>query len=379
VTGVARPAQARSSWVLLGIGGLAAPIAAVLADQRAGAAATQDWPPFVLVTGLLLVGIVARDEGLFSAIGSRLATIAPGARSLFVGGCIAVALVTAVLNLDTAVVFLTPVLLHAARSRGVRTEPLLYGSLLLANSGSLLLPGSNLTNLIVLGHSRLSGTQFAAHMWAPWLISIAICTLVVGVGERRGLRSGERPKGAREPLRMGLGVTAVAASVALVLALRNPALAVLGVGMGSAVLSMVRRRSELREIASALGLPVLVGLFGLAVALGTVGRSWGALSSWSGHAGIWSSAFVAAAGSIVLNNLPAASLFGAHLPAHPLALLAGLDLGPNLLASGSLAWVLWLRAARSAGEHPSMVRASRLGFVATPLALTATVGLLSLH
>ena len=64
------------------------------------------------------------------------------------------AVVTAVLNLDTAVVFMTPVLLHAARAAALPDGPFLYGAVFMANSASLLLPGSNLTNLIVLAHER---------------------------------------------------------------------------------------------------------------------------------------------------------------------------------------------------------------------------------
>ena len=80
-----------------------------------------------------------------------------------------VAGVTAVLNLDTSVVFLTPVLIYAARSRGADPSPLLVLCILMSNAGSLLLPGSNLTNLIVLGHLHLSGGGFAARITLPWL------------------------------------------------------------------------------------------------------------------------------------------------------------------------------------------------------------------
>jgi arsenical pump membrane protein len=85
---------------------------------------------------------------------------------------------------------------------------------------------------------------------------------------------------------------------------------------------------------------------------------------------------VAALIAVLINNLPAASLLAAHRPPHPYALLIGLNLGPNLFVSGSLAWFLWLRAARAAGARPSVTTASRMGVVAVPLSLTAAVGLL---
>src|SRR5579884_683385 len=107
------------------------------------AAAEQAWPPFVLVAGLLLVGAVAAADGLFEAVGARLARLRVGGIGLLVALLALDACVTAVLNLDTAVVFLTPVLVHAARSRGLREAPFLYGSVLVANAASTLLPGSN--------------------------------------------------------------------------------------------------------------------------------------------------------------------------------------------------------------------------------------------
>ena len=67
------------------------------------------------MAGLLLVGVVAEEDGLFAAAGSLLARFPLGPRSLFVVALLLVAIVTAVLNLDTSVFFLTPVLLHLNR------------------------------------------------------------------------------------------------------------------------------------------------------------------------------------------------------------------------------------------------------------------------
>src|ERR687887_2853699 len=138
------------------------------------ASAAQSWPPFLLVAGLLLIGAVAADEGLFEALGARLARTRLGARSLLLALLALVAIVTAVLNLDTSVVFLTPVLVHAARQRRLNERPFLYGSVFMANAASLLLPGSNLTNLLVLGGDPQDGAAFAAQMLPAW---ITACTL----------------------------------------------------------------------------------------------------------------------------------------------------------------------------------------------------------
>jgi arsenical pump membrane protein len=128
-----------------------------------------------------------------------------------------------------------------------------------------------------------------------------------------------------------------------------------------------------------LGLPVLIGLFGIAVALGTLGRAWSGPATLLGHLDSWGTAVTGALLSVTVNNLPAGSLLAARVPPRPFALLVGLNIGPNLLVTGSLAWLLWLRSARSAGAQPSMARASRLGVVAVPLSTAAALGMLALN
>src|SRR5579862_4515858 len=150
------------------------------------AAAKQAWPAFVLVAGLLLIGDAAARDGLFEATGARLARSRLGPYGLLVGLLALVAAVTAVLNLDTAVVFLTPVLVHAARHRGLDERPFLYGAVFMANAASLLLPGSNLTNLLVLRSHPQAGGSFAAHMLPAWLMACAITAAFVCAGFRLG-------------------------------------------------------------------------------------------------------------------------------------------------------------------------------------------------
>jgi arsenical pump membrane protein len=290
-----------------------------------------------------------------------------------------VATVTALLNLDTSVAFLTPVLVYTARQRGGGEAPLLYGCLLLSNAASLLLPGSNLTNLIVLGHLRLSGAGFLARMAPSWAAAVVVTAVVVGILERRSLQARGVEAGAEvDRPRIGLGVAAVAAVTVLVVTLRAPALPVFAVGVAVVGIRSARRRERPDRVLEVLGVPVLVGLFGLAVALGTVGRAWSGPADMLGHLDSWSTAAVAAVATVLVNNLPAASLLAARMPHQPYALLIGLNLGPNLFVSGSLAWILWLRAARSAGARPSIAHASRLGAVAVPLSMAAALAALAL-
>ena len=154
----------------------------------------------MLVSGLLLVGLVADEGGLFAVAGHTLARVSSRSAVLFAGTVVLVATVTSVLNLDTSVAFLTPVLVYAARSGGGDEAPLLYGCLLLSNAASLLLPGSNLTNLIVLGHLHLSGSRFLRLMAPAWLASVLITAGVVAWAERHALGvSAPRGPGAGPP------------------------------------------------------------------------------------------------------------------------------------------------------------------------------------
>jgi arsenical pump membrane protein len=370
------PRQKYVPWLLAGLGlvGLIAAFAENPTDARSAAA--QIWSPFVLVTGLLLIGLVADDDGLFAAAGHQLARLSSSGIVLFAGATAMIAVVTAVLNLDTSVAFLTPVLVYAARSRGEGEAPLLYGCLLLSNAGSLFLPGSNLTNLIVLGHVRLTGAAFLARMWAPALAALLVTGGVVAVLEHRSLRVKTKELTQSDQPTLGLGLVAVVTATFLVLVLRSPALPVLVVGAVAIGIRLAGGKDQLRHVVQVLGVPLLVGLFGVAVALGTLGRVWAGPSTLLSHLDVWGTAAVAAASSVLVNNLPAASLLAARTPDHPFALLIGLNLGPNLFVTGSLAWMLWLRAARAAGAEPSIAKASRIGVLAVPLSMAAALGVL---
>jgi arsenical pump membrane protein len=330
-------------------------------------AAGQAWPPFVLVTGLLLIGAVVEADGLFEAIGARIERIGGGPVVLLAALLGLDSVVTAVLNLDTAVVFLTPIILHAARQRDCDERPFLYGTLFMANGASILLPGSNLTNLIVLAHNPLSGAAFARAMVLPWLAVVAITIAFVAIVYRPKTRGGTSDP--LPPLRRGLGAAVTVAATVLILVLRNAALPVLAIGIAAVALRRLRPR---------LSLHVLVGLFVLAVSLGTLARRWGGPASLLAHLGGAGAAALGAVSSVAINNLPAATLLSARAPAHPLPLLVGLNLGPNLAVTGSLSAYLWFQAARRVDARPSLKRVSILGVALVPLTIAAALGTLAL-
>lgn len=361
--------SARASLALFVLGGGGALAAALAAPGDASNAASQAWPAFVLVAGLLLVGAAAAREGVFAEAGAVASRAPGGAAVLLVVLLLFVAVVTAVLNLDTAVVFMTPVLLHAARHRGVPDRPFLYGSVFMANSASILLPGSNLTNLIVLRHEHIKGSTFAARLAPSWVVAVTVTIVFILVAFRHDLAGRSVRKPEHVVFRPRAGAVGIAAAVVLVLALPSPAVPVLVLGVVVALLT----RLSLRRAVTAANPALLVGVLGIAVALGTLARNVGWLSSLLDHAGRWQTAGIAAAAAVLVNNLPAAMMLSAHVPAHPRALLLGLDLGPNLFVTGSLSAVLWLQVARADGARPSIRRYALLGLVLVPLSLGLTL------
>ncbi|MDQ1360452.1 MAG: arsenical pump rane protein [Acidimicrobiaceae bacterium] len=339
---------------------------------------SQTWPPFVLIAGLLLIGTVAASDGLFEATGAALARLPGGGLVLFGSMMALVAAVTVVLNLDTSVVFLTPILLHAARHRKIDETAFLYGAVFMSNSASLLLPGSNLTNLLVLADTHISGSTFAAHMFPAWIAAVAVTALVVVVWRHRDWRQhGGRDDIERVAFRMGFGLVGLAAAVVLVLVVPSPAIPVAAAGVIVAGAQVLIGRLSLPSTARAVNVPVLTGLFVLATVLGTVARLWDGPGRLMASLGSWATAWVGVGTASLINNLPAAVLLSARPPAHPRALLIGLDLGPNLVITGSLSAIFWMRVARAERARPSALTYSKVGVVLVPLSVAASLLALS--
>lgn len=338
-------------------------------------AAQQTWPSFVLVAGLLLVGRVDHAEGLFERAASSLDRLAGGTRVLFVASCGAVVVVTAVLNLDTAVVFLTPVLVLAARRRGADERPFLFAAVFMANASSLFLPGSNLTNLLVLAEHPVSGATFASRM-LPAASAAVIATTAgllvlyrVPLGRRSAPTVGDAPRPASRVSRFALAVTAAAAALTVVLA--RPALAVLALGVVAGATEVARGRLSVRAMLNALGAPVLAALFCLSVALGVLTREWAAPAHLLAHAGRWGTAAIGAGAAVLVNNLPAAAL---RAPCRaPAGVARRTQPRTQSRVTGSLSAYLWYRTARQHAIRPSLREFSRCGVLLAPAAVVAAL------
>jgi arsenical pump membrane protein len=364
-------------------------------------------PTVAFLAAVLVLAQLCADDGLFAAAGAAMARVAGGpgrgnAQRLLAAVFVVAALTTAVLSLDATVVLLTPVVLATTVRAGVRDRPHVYACAHLSNSASLLLPVSNLTNLLAFSASGLTFSRFAALMAAPWVAAVGTEYVVFRRFFAGDLVEGQAPQGetaeqdeptAEEnetitvPTFTVVVVAATLAGFALTsLAGLNPAWAALGGVLILAARALARRKTTVRELAGAAA-PFFCAFV---LALGIVVKA-ATGSGLGAHAGnllphgaslpaLLGTAVVAALLANVVNNLPATLVLlpaAAHAgPATLLAVLLGVNLGPNLTYVGSLATLLWRRVLTSHGEQVSLGTYTRLGLIAVPATLiTATVAL----
>src|SRR5580700_1597446 len=137
-------------------------------------------------------------------------------------------------------------------------------------------------------------------------------------------------------MRSAWGYPPALVAAVLTIALANPAIPVLAVGLVLATIEVMRGRLQWREVVRAVGPVVLISLFLVCVALGVFARSWNGPAQLLGGAGRWGTTEIGALAAVMIDNLPAAVLLSARPVAHPSALLLGLNVGPNIAATGSL-------------------------------------------
>lgn len=331
------------------------------------------WQPFVLITGLLFIGHVASREGLFESVGRLIARTPGNDVMLFVVTMLAVAVVTALLNLDTSVVFMTPVAMNAVRARDGDEIAFAFGAILMSNAASILLVGSNLTNMLIFSTHPVRGTVFVTHMALAWVTSVVLTIVMVALWRRRHLTRATQASTERVTWRVGPGTIAALAAVALMVLTSQPALPVFAMGVAlEAVDLVVRHKVSWREVLEVASPLVVIPLFVVAVLVGWLGRHWHGVGHLIAHANSLTTAVVSGLLSLVINNLPAASLFASQPVAHPYALLIGLNLGPNAFVTGAMSTMLWFRIIRGEGVSPSIRQFVGIGLPVTVVTVLAS-------
>ncbi|GFG70983.1 arsenic transport integral membrane protein ArsB [Mycolicibacter senuensis] len=346
-------------------------------------------PVVAFLGAVLVLAQLCDDEGLFEAAGAAMARADVGPpqhllrRVFVIASCL-----TAALSLDATVLLLTPVVLTMARRRGAPMRPHTYATAHLANSASLLLPVSNLTNLLAFHATGLSFARFTALMAAPWLAATAVIYLIFRWFFRADLRATPVHLRAGPPppvplfALVVLGLTLAGFLVAETFGVA-PAWAAVAGATVLAGRGLALRRSTPAGILRAANVGFLVFVLALGVVVRAVvdnglgDRMSALLPAGSGLAALLGVAAVAAVLANLVNNLPATLVLAPLVaPAGPVAVLAvliGVNIGPNLTYAGSLSNLLWRRVLRRYGVPAGVGEYTRLGLCTVPVSLLAAV------
>jgi arsenical pump membrane protein len=341
-------------------------------------------PTVGFLAAVLVLAHLAGSHGVFRYAGGVAAQISQGSpKRLLMAVFAAASITTAVLSLDATVVLLTPVVLATAARTGARSKPHAYASAHLANSASLLLPVSNLTNLLAFAASGLTFLGFAALMALPWLAVIAVEYVVFRWFFRTELNAPvaetqDRPIAAAPRYALTvLGLTLAGFAVVEPLGVAPVWIAVAGAAALAVPLRPSFRTLVVEANPAFCAFVVALGIVVLAVREHGLGRLIDALvPGQEGLLGLLAVATLAAVLANVLNNLPATLVLlpaVTHSPGMILAVLIGVNVGPNLTYIGSLATLLWRQILHTRDASPDAREFLRLGLVSVPLALVAGV------
>jgi arsenical pump membrane protein len=350
-------------------------------------------PTVGFLAAMLLIADGCQREGLFDAMGAVMARGAGGSpQRLLAFVFVIAAAITAVLSLDATIVLLTPVVFATAARMRTSAKPHIYACAHLANSASLLLPVSNLTNLLAFHASRLSFLRFAVLMVLPTVAAVGVewvvFTRFFAVDLRRPRRAGTRPARPELPrfavavlacTLAGFALSSVAAVAPVWFAAAGAAaLTIHALARKTATPLALARAAEPGFLIFVLGLGVIVqgaSVSGLDTAVRDILPTGGSLLD------LLAIAALSAVFANLVNNLPATLMLipvaaTAAGPGPVLATLIGVNVGPNLTYVGSLATLLWRRVLGAEDTDVELGEFLRLGALTVPAALVAATVLL---
>jgi len=350
---------------------------------------------YLFLIGMMLLSEVARREGLFDAVAALAVNLARGstARLFLLIFCVG-AVVTAFLSNDATAVVMTPAVFAAARKARADPLPLLFACAFVANAASFLLPISNPANLVL----------YASHTppLGAWLTRFALPSLAAIVATYAALRVAERARLAgpcaqavdQPRLTPGgwLALAAIGATAVALLAVSwlnvQLGLPTFVLGAATTLIILIRDRAAPWPLVRGVPwsvLPLVAGLFVLVAGLAHTGVVAALAQALEVAVHASSAGAAAGAGGLLAfganltNNLPAglvasAVVAQAHPPARVVdALLIGVDLGPNLSVTGSLATILWLTAIRREGVNVGFWRFLKVGALVAPPAVALAI------
>jgi len=355
---------------------------------------------YLFLIGMMVLAELARQQGLFDWLAMYAAQHARGSgQRLFDLVFLVGTLVTVFLSNDATAVVLTPAVYAAARAAKAEPLPYLFVCAFIANAASFVLPISNPANLVIFGSHMPPLLTWLWHFTLPSIAAIGLTYLVLRFTQRAHLRQPLETTISLQPLSSGARLTAFGIVLTAIVLLSASALGVqLGLptfcaGIATAGLIHLRQRLSPLPVLKGVSwgvLPLVAGLFVLVEALAQTGlinqlaHALQTLAERSSGQAIWGAGVLVAIASNLINNLPAGLIAGsmghiAQLPTEVTsALLIGVDLGPNLSITGSLATLLWLVAVRREGENVSAFTFLRLGILVMPPALIGALAALSI-
>jgi arsenical pump membrane protein len=357
---------------------------------------------YFFLVGMMLIAELARREGLFDWLAALAVEHARGSpQRLFLLVYLVGTLVTVLLSNDATAIVLTPAVYAATRAAGATPLPYLLACAFVANAASFVLPISNPANLVVFGERMPHLADWLRQFAVPSLASIVVTYLALHLTQR-GAINDERIEKTVSRLRLSyggksaaygtvaIGVVLVGAS-ALDIQLGLPTF-ICGVVTCAVVLGLNRQTPLplLKDISWSV-LPLVAGLFVLVEALARTGMivqlaaALQAGASASVPKTTWAVGVATALADNIANNLPVGLIAGSvtasdHLPSSVVAaMLIGVDLGPNLSITGSLATILWLVALRREGINVTAWRFLRIGLLVMPPALVGSLAMLNMR
>ncbi len=388
-------------WAILGAALLLAFRLIGLADVWAGV--SKGFDVYLFLIGMMLLSELARREGLFDWVAAIATSHARGSpRRLFVFVYIVGVVVTVFLSNDATAVVLTPAVYAACRAARVKDPmPYLLVCAFIANAASFVLPISNPANLVIFAGGEMPPlSRWMQTFLLPSTVSIIVTFACLYWTQRRALAEDAIARDVGQPALShsarlagwGLIVTALIliGASAMNLDLGIPTFAA-GVLTTIVVLALTRQSpmETVRGISWSV-LPLVAGLFVIVQAVDHTGLTallsdrLAALAAQSQAQAVGAAGLSVAIVSNLVNNLPAGLFAGsavqaAHVPDSIAgAVLIGVDLGPNLSVTGSLATILWLAALRREGLHMGALAFLKIGVAVMLPALILSLATLAL-
>jgi arsenical pump membrane protein len=354
---------------------------------------------YLFLTGMMLLAELARQEGLFDWLASFAVEHARGSPQRLFALVYAVGTaVTVFLSNDATAVVLTPAVYAATRAAGAAPLPYLFACAFIANAASFALPISNPANLVIFAGRMPHLAAWLAQFGPPTIVAVVATYLMLRLTQAAALRREQiartvaRPRLGRGGRHTACGIAATAVALVMCsafdLQLGLPTL-ICG-GATAAIVLAANRQAPwplLRHISWGV-LPLVAGLFVLVEGLARTGviaalaRTLAASLAQSETVAAWATGLVTAVACNLMNNLPVGLIAGSvvasdHVPASVTgAALIGVDLGPNLSVTGSLATILWLVAVRREGQDVGAGRFLLVGLAVMPPALILALGTL---